>query len=86
MKNKRNFLVTVMILWLGMYNGIAQTDLSLLGDLAEENKKSVEALVLYPPETRLAILQATKSPEILVKMQNATLHGFIWQHNTIFEF
>ncbi len=70
MKNKRYFLVMGMILWLGMYKGTAQTDLSLLGDLAEENKKSVEALVLYPPETRLAILQATKNPEILVKMQN----------------
>ena len=60
MKNKRYFLVMGMILWLGMHNGIAQTDLSLLGDLAEENKKSVEALVLYPAETRLAILQAAR--------------------------
>jgi hypothetical protein len=59
-----------MILWLFVHTGTAQTDLSLLGDLAEENKKSVEALVLYPSETRLAILQATKNPEILVKMQN----------------
>jgi len=70
MKNKRYFPVLGMILWLFAHTGIAQTDLSLLGDLAEENKKSVEALVLYPSETRLAILQATKSPEILIKMQN----------------
>ncbi len=49
---------------------LAQTDVALLRDLAEENKKSVEALVLYPSETRLAILEATKHPEVLIKMQN----------------
>ena len=70
MKTIRYLPVWGMILWLFVHTGTAQTDLSLLGDLAEENKKSVEALVLYPPETRLAILQATKNPEILVKMQN----------------
>lgn len=70
MKNMRYLPVLGMILWLFAHAGIAQTDLSLLGDLAEENKKAVEALVLYPTETRLAILQATKSPEILIKMQN----------------
>jgi hypothetical protein len=70
MKTIRYLPVWGMILWLFVHTGTAQTDLSLLGDLAEENKKSVEALVLYPSETRLAILQATKNPEILVKMQN----------------
>ena len=70
MKNRRYLPVLGMVLWVFVQAGIAQTDLSLLGDLAEENKKSVEALVLYPAETRLAILQATKSPEILIKMQN----------------
>jgi hypothetical protein len=49
---------------------IAQTDVALLTDLAAENKTSVEALVLYPAETRMAILEGTKHPEILVKMQN----------------
>ena len=48
----------------------AQTDVALLRDLAEENKKSVEALVLYPSETRLAILETTKHPEVLIKMQD----------------
>ncbi len=48
----------------------AQTDVALLRDLAEENKAAVEALVLYPSETRLAILEATKYPELLIKMQN----------------
>lgn len=49
----------------------AQNDKALLRELAEENKKSVEALALYPSEARLAILEAAKYPEILIKMNNA---------------
>jgi len=49
----------------------AQSDKALLRELAEENKKSVEALALYPSETRLAILEAAKHPELLIKMDNA---------------
>lgn len=48
----------------------AQTDKALLHELAEENKKSVDALVLYPQDARLAILEATKQPELVVKMQS----------------
>lgn len=47
-----------------------QSDKALLRELAEENKKSVEALALYPSETRLAILEAAKYPEVLIKMNN----------------
>ncbi len=47
-----------------------QTDAALLRDLAEENRKTVEALALYPSVTRLAILEATKHPEVLIKMQS----------------
>ena len=47
-----------------------QNDKALLRELAEDNKKSVEALALYPPETRLAILEAATYPEILIKMDN----------------
>lgn len=48
----------------------AQTDKALLQELSEENKKSIEALVLYPEDVRLAILETTKYPEVLIKMQN----------------
>lgn len=48
---------------------LAQTDRALLRELAEENKKSVEALALYPADTRLAILESAKHPEILIKMK-----------------
>lgn len=49
----------------------AQADKALLRQLAEENKKSVEALALYPEDARLAILEACKYPEVLIKMKNA---------------
>lgn len=61
------------LIWLAilpaMPSVVAQTDRALLRELAEENKKSVEALVLYPEDARLAILEATKHPEVLIKMQ-----------------
>ncbi|MBL7774374.1 MAG: DUF3300 domain-containing protein [Saprospiraceae bacterium] len=47
----------------------AQTDRALLRELAQDNKQAVEALVLYPEETRLAILEAAQHPEALIKMQ-----------------
>lgn len=48
----------------------AQTDKALLHELAQDNKQSIEALVLYPEDARLAILEAAKYPEILIKMQH----------------
>lgn len=68
MKNAFKYLL-LCALWMP-FTVKAQTDRALLADLAEENKASVEALVLYPSETRLAILEATKYPEVLIKMQN----------------
>ncbi len=68
MKNRLNWI----LLWT-LFSPLmvsSQTDLALLSDLAKENKASVEALVLYPSETRKAILEATKYPEVLIKMQN----------------
>lgn len=47
----------------------AQTDKALLRDLAKDNQKSIEALALYPEDIRLAILEASKYPEVLIKMQ-----------------
>lgn len=49
----------------------AQNDKALLRELVEENKKSVEALALYPQDTRLAILEGSKYPEVLIKMNSA---------------
>lgn len=48
-----------------------QNDKALLHELMEENKKSVEALALYPSDTRVAIFEAAKYPEVLIKMNGA---------------
>lgn len=57
-----------LLVFSSIMNG--QNDKALLRELAAENQKSVEALALYPSETRLAILEAAKYPEVLIKMNN----------------
>lgn len=64
------FAVLAFFLGLNLPQIFAQTDVALLRELAEENKKNVDALVLYPPEIRGAILEATKTPELLIRMQD----------------
>ena len=64
------FFLTIALA-LGVGAAFGQTDKALLHQLAEENKKSVEALALYPEDTRLAILESAKYPEVLIKMKNA---------------
>ncbi len=64
------WFVGTLLLVVNQYTVLAQTDVALLKDLADENKKSVDALILYPSETRLAILEATKYPEVFIKMQD----------------
>ncbi|TNE58470.1 MAG: hypothetical protein EP344_09920 [Bacteroidetes bacterium] len=61
-------LCTIVLMVAGQL--FAQADKALLRDLAQENKQSVEALALYPEDTRLSILEAAKYPEVLIKMQN----------------
>jgi hypothetical protein len=60
-------LCSAIILALGQ--SFAQTDKALLRELAQENTSSIEALVLYPEDARLAILETAKYPEVLIKMQ-----------------
>ncbi|MBI5915310.1 MAG: hypothetical protein HY842_08030 [Bacteroidetes bacterium] len=48
----------------------AQTEKALLAQLLEEEQKSVEALALYPAPTRVAILEAAKYPEALIKLES----------------
>lgn len=45
----------------------SQDDKSLLSQLVAEERETVDALVLYPEETRIAILEACLYPEVLVK-------------------
>lgn len=73
MKKNRFFLTLILLGALFMaypFELCAQSDKALLRELSDENKKSIEALALYPPDIRLNILEATKYPEVLIKMQN----------------
>lgn len=58
---------------------IAQSEQELLDQLLQEEKNSVEALVLYPEDTRRDILEACLHPEAIVKlesMQSKTSEAF----------
>lgn len=48
----------------------AQTEKEWLADLAEEEEEAINALVLYPEETRLAILEVSMYPEALIKLES----------------
>lgn len=67
----RTLLFSFVLMLAGSGAVFGQADRALLRQLAEENKKSVEALALYPADDRLAILESSKYPEVLIKMKNA---------------
>ena len=48
----------------------AQSDKDLLAQLISEDQEALSALVLYPEDTRLSILEATLHPEALIKLES----------------
>ena len=66
MKNKIYFYFFLMAGF--TYLAKAQEQESLFKQLIEENKSSVDALVLYPAEIRESILEVCTHPEALVKL------------------
>ena len=48
----------------------AQTEKELLAQLIAEDQDAINALVLYPENTRMAILEATLYPEALIKLES----------------
>jgi hypothetical protein len=69
LKNLNPLLIVFFIVVLSL-NSFAQTDKEILKELATEEQEAVNALVLYPEDTRLSILNATQYPEALIKMEN----------------
>lgn len=75
-------LPCVLIFLFGFFaiNIQAQNDARvLLENLEEEELKNIDALAMYPEDTRLAILQTTLHPEALIKIQriqSKTKDGF----------
>lgn len=71
--DRSKFLISIASLFL--FAGIStcaysQTDKELLAKIVEENQKAVDALVLYPAETRQDILEVALFPEALIKLEN----------------
>ncbi len=67
----QNVLGFILIFTLISIIGVqAQTERVLLDELVAEDEEAINALVLYPEDTRLAILEATKYPEALIKLEN----------------
>lgn len=66
------YLKTVVVLsWMVLPLFVfAQTEKELLTQLLEEEQSTVEALALYPESTRVAILEAARYPEALIKLES----------------
>jgi hypothetical protein len=67
------------LLFLLSLSAAAQPDAPIFDDWQENDKAAVEALVMYPQDTRTDILEAAQYPELLIKiesLQNATSDDF----------
>ena len=53
-----------------VFNCKAQNAKETFNNIIEEDRTSIEALVLYPEETRNAILEACLYPEVITKLEN----------------
>jgi predicted transcriptional regulator len=77
------YLITIhliFILFTGNIYAQTENDTRLFNELIEQDQRGIDALVLYPENIREAILEASASPEVLVKLediQNRTRQEFI---------
>ncbi len=70
MKTKCSKWVILLTFVMGGIHGLqAQNEKELLAQVAKENQQAVDALVLYPVETRNDILEAALFPEALIKLE-----------------
>lgn len=60
----------VLLFFLLLTSGQAQDDKALLAELVAADEEAVNALVLYPEETRMAILEVSLYPEALIKLEH----------------
>jgi hypothetical protein len=69
-KIMQNIILGILLLILAPTQGLeAQVDRGMLMDLNEQEEEAINALVLYPEETRMAILEASLHPEALIKLE-----------------
>ena len=71
--NNSKFYIPIMALLFALghfFYATAQNDKELLAQLVAEDQDAINALVLYPEDTRLSILEATLHPEALIKLES----------------
>ncbi len=66
-----NGLLIISLLAIGgIKSGAQDDDRALLRQVAKQNQDAVDAIALYPTETRKIIFKATEYPEIIVKLNS----------------
>ena len=68
MKNITKSLTLLFSALLFATNLLAQEEMTFFNNINEEEQKSIDALVMYPEDTRLAILEVSQNPGLLIKM------------------
>ena len=70
-KSKITVIFLTLIFFLGsIFCLSAQSEKELIAQLVSEDQDAINALVLYPEDTRLAILEASLFPEALIKLES----------------
>ncbi len=62
--------ILLLLAFLAAGTSWSQTGGGLLSEIEDEEMEAINALVLYPEETRLAILEASQYPEALIKIES----------------
>ena len=65
----KKYLFFILGIILFAKSSLAQDEKELLAQIFEEDRTAIDALVLYPKETRLAILETATYPQALIKLQ-----------------
>ena len=65
----KKYLLAFLGLILLINSAVAQEEKELLAQIFEEDREVIDALVLYPKETRLTILETASSPQALIKLK-----------------
>lgn len=70
--NRLSIILPLFSVFLFVFSAkiVGQTEKELLAELTTEDEEAIKALVLYPEDTRLNILEATRHPEALIKIES----------------
>lgn len=72
MNNSKFFIPVLALLFMlgSTFRITAQSEKELLAQLVSEDQDAINALVLYPEDTRIAILEASLYPDALIKLES----------------